>query len=183
MRLDEVVAASSRPEVIEAGAAVRVCTRMGREVAEGVALYPTTQGACVSGRFYDAGLYMFVPVHARAQVEEAKAKSGEKGKDGLGRLDPEALPDDVRMAVTVDHDLDEESVQRVLAAVGDAAKDALSGVGMREDELYARVAAILERVREVLEVGEGESEDASKAKKRVDKSSKTKRKAAKADEE
>jgi hypothetical protein len=184
MRLDEVAAVAVRPEALAAGSPVQVCTRMGAVVAEGAVAYPVAAGACVGERFYRADLYLFVP-HARA-VEEAKAKDAadkDKKKAGLGKLDPEALPDDVRLAVTVDHDLDEEAVQRVLAAVGDAAKDALKNVGMREDELYARVAAILERVREVLVVAEGSSEDAAAAKGRVDRASKAKRKQAQKDDE
>ena len=192
MRREEAAARAVRPEAVAAGATVQVCTRMGAVVAEGAAAYPTARGLCVGAHFYDAALYHVVPVlaeaHARAQrppvpeederLEEAKAKDPK-----LGKLDPEALPDDVRLAVTVDHDLDEEAVQRVLAAVGDAALEALKGVGMREDEVYARVAAVLERVREVLEVGEGEREDAATAKARVDRASKAKRKAVAADDE
>lgn len=176
MGLDAVQRGAVAPGDLAVGAMVQVCTRMGRPIAEGAAAYPTVAGACVGDRFYDASLYLFLP-HARAGVDEAApAKAKDKGKAKLGKLDPEALPDDVRLAVTVDHDLGEEDVQRVLAAVGDAAKDALKGVGMREDELYARVAAMLERVREVLTVGEGEREDAGQAKKRVDAASKAKRK-------
>jgi hypothetical protein len=137
---------------------------MGAEVAEGMAAYPSAAGLCIGGTYYDARLYLFLPeaAHARAPalVEAKKEKK-------LGKLDPEALPDDVREAVTVDNDMTEEQVQRVLAAVGDAALKAMKGVGVREDAVYARVAAVQAAVRPVLEGGEGEAETAKQGAKRA----------------
>jgi hypothetical protein len=241
---------------VAAGAAVRVCTRMGAAVAEGAAAYPSAAGLCVGAKFYDARLYLFQPVeegragteriplaqpthdrdlgygmcpicgrpfvracrcpqkkhtldelrkghgfeclsghwvsgdlavddkgkqidvpkredvHARAP-ELSEARKGDK-KPKLGKLDPEALPDDVRAAVTVDHDMTEEQVQRVLAAVGDAALKALKGAGVREDAVYARVAAIQEAVRPVLEGDVGKAETAKEGAARVKAAAKAK---------
>lgn len=160
-------------EVLVPGAAVQVCTRMGDPVVEGAVAYPSAAGVCVGGKFYDARLYLFQPVdetHARAPMEEAKKDK----KPKLGKLDPEALPDDVRDAVTVDHDMTEEQVQRVLAAVGDAALKALKGAGVREDAVYARVAAIQAAVRPILEVGEGKKETAKEGSTRVKAAAKAK---------
>jgi hypothetical protein len=178
MRLDELNARAVAPAELGVGSLVEVRTRMGAVVAEGAAAYPTAHGTCVGGRFFDGALYLFLPkeTHARAPLDEAKAKE-RRGKSKLGPLDPEALPDDVRLAVTVDHDLNEEDVQRVLASIGDAALQALKGVGMREDEVYARVAAVLKAVENCLVAKEGAAEDAAAAKARVDAASKVKRKA------
>jgi hypothetical protein len=146
------------PAGLTRGTAVQVCTRMGVEVTGGAVDYPTAAGCCVGGVFYSAPLYLFLPegeaAPADALTEAAKGKK--KKAPALGKLDPESLPDDVRAAVTGDHALTEEQVLRVLAAVGDAALKALKGAGVREDVVYARVAAVQSAVRQVLEVGEGE---------------------------
>lgn len=170
MGLQDVQGAVAAEQLVP-GQAVRVYTRMGQLVVAGAGAYPSAHGVCVGGRFFEEAIYRFVP-----GLEEAR-------KPAFRKLDPEALPDDVRLAVTVDHDLSEEQVQRVLAAVGEAALGALRGVGMREDEVYARVAAVLERVREALEANSGESEDAGQAKDRVDRDNKRKRQAMGADGE
>ena len=164
-----------RAEALTEGTAVQVCTRMGNLIAEGAVAYPSASGACVGGKYYDAKLYLFQPkdeTHTRAPIlDEAKK---DKKAPKLGKLDPEALPDEIRDAVTVDHDMTEEQIQRVLAAVGDAALKALKGAGVREDAVYARVAAIQAVVRPVLEGNVGEKETAKEGSVRAKAASKDK---------
>lgn len=165
MRRELAEAAAVRPEALGPGAAVRVLTRMGREVAEGLLAYPTARGGCVHGAFYPADLYRFVPLsegaHARADVlDEAKRKKAPK----LGKLDVDRLPEELRAAITTDEALDEEQVQRVLAAVGEACLKALKDVGVSEDTVYARTAAVQLAVRGVLEGDGAHAEDGAEAK-------------------
>jgi hypothetical protein len=112
--------------------------------------------------------------HARASMATLDEGKKKEKSPKLGKLDPESLPDDVREAVTVDHDMTEEQIQRVLAAVGDAALKALKNAGVREDAVYARVAAVQAVVRPVLEGNVGEKETAKEGSVRAKAASKDK---------
>lgn len=161
MRREELARVAQPVTAFAVGDPVRVCTRMGRPVVEGAVAGVGPRGLGVGGRFFAAELYCFLgeDAHARASVEEAK--QGKKPK--LGKLDSDALPEELRKAVTVDEDMTEDQIERVLAAVGDAARKAMVGCGVRESEVYARVAAIQTAVKAVVDARAGEAETATQA--------------------
>lgn len=169
---------------IESGTQVTVYTRMGKQVCDGTASYPTDAGLCIGEQFYSDRLYLFVPpimesedniqgeviseglvldvdrrvAKLAAGVLEAQVGDAEAAK--AGKPHPDNLPDDIRKAVITSSDMTDEQMQLVMGGVGEAALRALKSVNVREDELYSKVHEIQQAVKRILvEAGEKERKD------------------------
>lgn len=161
------------PNDLAVGEAVQVITRMGRHVADGVITQMYTTGAVqirTSDRpdegglqssgdsIYDAALYLFLRVDPNEDaVEESAPKSDtpkpsgrDSGASVGARVDIDALPTAIKQKVIGISALDAEQADRVMSAVSDALLKALKSVGVRDSDVYQKVAEFQKAVKPVL---------------------------------
>lgn len=77
-----------------------------------------------------------------------EATEAEPANDGA--IDTSKLPANVKKQLRDVSELDEDSINRVVSAISDAAVRSMRSVGVRESDLYARVADIQKAIRPVL---------------------------------
>lgn len=136
-----------------------------REVPKG---HNEARGA-LGDRIYNTDLYMFISspdgvdnedVDSDSSVHEAEDRSNEIGKrngpsdgDPASSVDVDALPTQLKKKIIGIGSLDEEQINRIMSEVGEAALRSMKSVGVKETEVFHKVAEIQDSIRSVLSKG------------------------------
>lgn len=157
--IDSAFGATVQASSLSVGEAVRVLTKMGGDVCDGVVTRLYRHGAAqisVDGspvdRIYDEDTYLFSLLDP--SVVEPVAESGDKTRGdetaSASKINIDALPAPIRKKIVGVGALDSDQVDRVLSAVSDALLRALKSVGVKDDDVYKKVVEVQKVVRQSL---------------------------------
>lgn len=172
---EDALAQAVEADTLQTGEMVMVVTKMGNPVSTGVvqAVYPygavqlreiTDPRSAAGSRIYDSAIYSFILIKDDATTidpdefsidrnaqsvseEDGKEDGKEKGKEAEKPEDkpaPEPPPEKTTGA------LKDAQVERVLAAVSEAAIQSMRSSGVSNTEIYKKVVALQDAILPVL---------------------------------
>lgn len=147
-----------KPNMLGIGEDVIVTTKMGSEVCRGavkssmfdtVVLNVGESMRAFSDRLYDFVVYETKQTPKKEDdLDEGAATSPMNNLEK--QVDVETLPEDIKKKVTGISNLNDDQIDQILQAIGDAAVSTLRRIGLKETQLYSTADRIQQVVDKVL---------------------------------